>query len=274
MADTPVHLTALVLAASRRGGEDALAGMQNKSHKCLVEIDGVAMIERVVRTLMESGCFDRILVSIEDESPLRKLEATRRWLESGDIEVLQSAESLADSLIRLLPRADEMLPLVVTTADNALHTPALVKDFVAGFLRRGGDAAVGVTSEASVLSDYPDEDIRFFHFRDGGYSFCNLYGIGSVKGLEAARIFRSGGQFRKRPWRILKIFGLMLLLLYKLRLIALDGIFQRLGRKLGISIDLVRLDYGFAPIDVDDEKSFAIGERILMKRREADRNEF
>jgi choline kinase len=44
-------LTALVLAASRQGFDDPVAKLQNKSHKCLVNIDGIAMIERVVQTL-------------------------------------------------------------------------------------------------------------------------------------------------------------------------------------------------------------------------------
>ncbi len=123
-------LTALVLAASRKGPDDAVARMQDKSHKCLVEIDGIAMIERVVQTLMDSGCFNHILVSIESEAPLQELAATRRWLENGDIEVVRSADNLADSLISLSPKADQILPMVVTTADNALHTPELMKDFV------------------------------------------------------------------------------------------------------------------------------------------------
>lgn len=262
-------LTALVLAASRKGGQDPLAGRQNKSHKCLIELDGIAMIERVVQMLMDSGCFDRILISIENETPLRELEATRRWLDDGDIEVVRSAENLADSLISLAPRADQLLPMVVTTADNAMHTPELMRDFVAGFLEKGGDAAVAVTTEESVQAEYPDEKIMYFRFRDGGYSFCNLFGIATLGGLEAARIFRTGGQFRKRPRRILKIFGLMPLILYKFRLAGLDAVIRRISKKFGITINMVRLNYGFGPIDIDNEKTFAIGERTLKKRREA-----
>lgn len=270
---TQPSLTALVLAASRKGPDDAVARMQNKSHKCLVEIDGVAMIERVVQTLMDSGCFDRILISIESEEPLQELEATRGWLENGDIEVVRSAGNLADSLIGLSPKADQILPMVVTTADNALHTPELMKDFVTEFLWKGGDAAVAVTREASVLAEYPDEKIMYFRFRDGGYSFCNLFGIGSIKGLETARIFRTGGQFRKRPRRILKIFGLMPLLLYKFRLASLDGVIRRIAKKFGVTINMVQLDYGFGPIDIDNAKTFAIGEQTLKKRREASQAE-
>ena len=49
MTDNTVSLslTALVMAASRQGVDDPVAMLQDKSHKCLVEIDGIAMIDDV-----------------------------------------------------------------------------------------------------------------------------------------------------------------------------------------------------------------------------------
>lgn len=263
-------MTALVLAASRRGGEDSVARLQHKTHKCLVKVDGIAMIERVVNALLDSGCFRRILISIENEAVLREIDACRRWLDDGVIEVVPSAGNMADSVLRLAGDIDGLLPLVVTTADNALHTPALIRDFVAAFAARRGDAAAAVTAEATVRAEHPNDSFGFFRFRDGGYSFCNLYGVRSARALDAARIFRSGGQFRKRPWRILTVFGAVNLLLYRLRLTTLSGCFRRVSRKLGVAIDTIELPYAFAPIDVDNPRTLAISERILAERRTSD----
>jgi GTP:adenosylcobinamide-phosphate guanylyltransferase len=261
-------MTALVLAASRRGREDSVAALQNKSHKCLVEVDGVAMIERVVQALLDSGCFRRILISIESEEVLRGLDATRTWLDDGTIEVVPSAGNMADSLLRLADDIDALLPLVVTTADNALHTPELVRAFVSGFAESEGDAVAGVTEDGTVLAVYPDSGIGFFRFRDGGYSFCNLFGIRSAAALGAARIFRSGGQFRKRPWRILQVFGVLNLLLYRFRLVTLSGCFRRISRNLGVDIRAIQVPYAYGPIDVDDPRSFALSEQTLAARRQ------
>jgi len=260
-------LTALVLAASRQGFDDPVARLQNKSHKCLVNIDGVAMVERVVQTLLDSECFERILISIEDEHVLQDLTLARRWLKDGTIEVVPSAGNLADSLVGLTKVVSQPLPLVITTADNALHTPELVRDFVAAFARCKGDAAVAVTRESTVLDEYPDGKFGFYRFRDGGYSFCNLFGVSQSGGLEAAKIFRTGGQFRKRPWRMLKVFGVLTLILYKWRLLKLDSFAHRITRNLGITIDLVLLPYAFGPIDVDNPTTFKFSERILKERR-------
>lgn len=262
-------LTALVLAASRQGIDDPVAKIQNKTHKCLVTLDGIAMIERVVQTLIDSECFSRILISIESEQVLEELPSAKRWLEKGTIKVVPSYGNLADSVVNFAKSVDKPLPLVITTADNALHTPELVRYFVSVFTQSTGDTAVATTPESTVLADYPDGEFGFFRFKDGGYSFCNLFGIRSNKALEAAEIFRSGGQFRKHPWRIVNVFGLLPLILLKLRLIKLDNFMRRITRKLGIKIELVRLPYAYGPIDVDNPKTYAFSERTLRERREA-----
>ena len=261
-------LTALVMAASRQGVEDSVARLQNKSHKCLVEIDGIAMIERVIQALIDSACFERILVSIEDEEVLQGLTSAGHWLQQGVIEVVPSSGNLADSVVSVSKIVNQPLPLVITTADNALHTPELIRDFVIGFTKGSADVAVGVTSESTVRAEYPNEKIGFFRFRDGGYSFCNLFGISTSSGLEGAKIFRTGGQFRKHPWRILKIFGVLPLILYKFRLVDLDSIVHRIGRKLGINFAAVLIPYAFGPIDVDNPTTFEFSERTLRERRQ------
>lgn len=268
-ADAPgaSTMTALVLAASRRGGDDPVARLGDTSHKCLVTVDGVAMIERVVTALLDSGCFGRILISIETADVLRRVDACRRWLDEGVIEVVASADNMADSVLRLADDIDDLLPLVVTTADNALHTPDLLRDFVSAFAAANGDAVAAVTREETVRAVYPNDSFGFFRFRDGGYSFCNLYGVRSARALEAAKIFRSGGQFRKRPWRILTVFGPLNLLLFRFQLTTLSGGFARVSRKLGVDIGTIELPYAYAPIDVDNPRTLEMSERVLRERR-------
>ena len=47
-----------MLAASRKGINDEVAKLQNKSHKCIVELNGIPMIERVINTLIKSNEFN------------------------------------------------------------------------------------------------------------------------------------------------------------------------------------------------------------------------
>jgi 2-C-methyl-D-erythritol 4-phosphate cytidylyltransferase len=63
--------TALVLAAGR-GPDDPMARAFGVSHKCLVEVGGVAMLARVLATLRAHPAITRIAVSIEDEALVRQ----------------------------------------------------------------------------------------------------------------------------------------------------------------------------------------------------------
>ena len=263
-------VTALVLAASRRGREDPVAAITGQSHKCLVEVAGRAMIERVIEVLLDSGTCQRILVSIESEAVLRRVPRLAEWLDAGTIEATESSANLADSILALAEEGTPPLPLFITTADNVLHTPELVAGFIADAMASDADVAVGKTAEMLVRGEFPDEPLGFFRFRDGGCSFCNLFLFSSAKSFEAAEAFRTGGQFRKKPWRILQAFGVLNLILYRLGRLSLDRAFQRISGKLGIRIQTVEVPYPFAPIDVDNPRTYDLSQRILRKREASD----
>lgn len=260
-------LTALIMAGSRKGIDDPVARLQNKSHKCLVTIDGVVMLERVIDALIDSGCFNRIYVSIEEEAVLRTVPRISTWLDEGRVGFAPSKGRLADSVIAAAENLDNPFPLVITTGDNALHTPEFVREFVDAFTAGDDDLAVAFTRAEDVRREYPEVALAYHELKDGGVSACNLYGLRSEKALTAVRVFEGGGQFGKKHMRILKAFGVMPFLLYKLKAVTSEALMRRIGRSLGVSIDTVFLPEAFGPIDVDNPQFFEISEKALAKRR-------
>ena len=122
-------MTALVLAASRQGAEDAVAQLQQASHKCLIEIDGVVMLERVVRELKASKYVDRIVVSIESEELLLQTPVIAEMFKAGEILFSQSQSDLFQSVTHAVETVDAPYPLLISTGDNALHTTEMVDYF-------------------------------------------------------------------------------------------------------------------------------------------------
>lgn len=261
-------LTALVLAAGRHGIEDSVARLQNKSHKCLVTIDGEVMLERVITALDESGGFGRIFISIEREEDLRQTERLSRWLDEGKISWIKSGRTLADSLYAAGTNIPDAIPMVVTTGDNVLHTAPMIREFNRQFLADTHDLAIAFTSEAVVAQAHPDSGLNWHRLKDGNWSACNIYGLRSARALKAVESFRGGGQFGKRHWRILKAFGVTPFILYKLRLATLDSLTRRIAKNMGMTAKAINLPFPDGPIDVDNPTSFALSERILKARRE------
>lgn len=254
------------MAASRRGVDDPVARLQQKSHKCLVEIDGRVMLERVLEALVDSGCFDRVHVSVDRPDILTATPKMSAWVDGGQVVFVQSRGNLADSVLKAVGEIDKPLPLVITTGDNALHTPEIVRDFVRDLHASNADAVVGLTREDVVLREYANSGLAFHRAKDGGFSSCNLYGLKSEDSLRAVKVFEGGGQFGKRHIRILKAFGLWPFIIYKLKLTDAAGLLDEIGRRLRVGVEISWLDYPWGPIDVDHKHSFDLAEATLAER--------
>jgi GTP:adenosylcobinamide-phosphate guanylyltransferase len=269
MTDNATNLSCLVMAASRRGVDDPVAKIQGLSHKCLVTLDGQVMLERVLEALVDSGCFGKIHVSVDRADILTATPRMKGWVDEGRVIFVQSHGNLADSVLKAVDEIDSPLPMIITTGDNALHTPEIIRDFVRDALASSADAVVGFTSEDVVLQDYANSGLAFHRLKDGGFSSCNLYALKTLNSLKAVKIFEGGGQFGKRHMRILKAFGVWPFIIYKLKLKGLPGLLNAIGRRMKVSVDVSWLDYPWGPIDVDHKHSFDLTEATLVKRREA-----
>lgn len=259
--------TALVLAASRRGPADAVAKIQGVSHKCLVTLDDVVMLERVVSEIKNARGIGRVFVSIESEELLRTVPALAKMLDKGEIQYVPSAENLYLSVADAAARIEDPYPLVITTGDNALHTTEMVDHFCREIAEHHPDTAVAMTPASVILEAYPEGKRAFHNLKDGGWSSCNLYALMNDKALKAAKVFEGGGQFGKKPQRIMKAFGLFFMLLYRYKLATIDQLAARLSKRWSMDVRVVRMPFADAPIDVDNPGDFELTERILKTRR-------
>ncbi len=259
--------TALILAASRRGAADSVAKIQSLSHKCLVVIDGMVMLERVVCEIRASDHIGRIFVSIESQEILESVPALKAMLNAGEIHYLPSAENLYLSIKNAAEQIDNPWPLVISTGDNALHTTEMIDHFSEEIFSAPIDTAVAMTPSNVILEAYPDGKRAFHELKGSGWSSCNLYAMMNEKALASAKVFEGGGQFGKRPRRIMAAFGLWFMLLYKFKLATIDDLANLLSRRWHMTLKVVRMPYADAPIDVDNPTDFERTETILQARR-------
>ena len=97
-----------------------------------------------------------------------------------------------------------------------------------------------------------------------------MYWIGSAKALSAAEVMRGGGQFIKFPSRIIKAFGLMNLVRFKLGNSSKEKLFAQISKRFGFKVVPIELSEGAYAIDVDNERTFNVTDKIL-KQREGDK---
>ncbi len=263
MPNTP-RVRVIILAAQRPGVVDPLAAARGLSHKCLVPLAGRPLIAHVLQTILQYPGLKDARVSIEADM-MSKIDAIVDDLASGNhaITCIVAADNLADSVLTAAAGHDG--PIIITTADNALLSADALHAMCA-VLAQETDVAIAMTQKSSVLAAHPDGQRRFYRFADDAYSNCNLYGVGGQRALAAVEIFRGGGQFAKKVGRIIDSFGLINLLLLRLRLVSLAQGLKRISKRIGLNITPVILADGCNAIDVDNERTYKIVEGMIAAR--------
>lgn len=257
--------TALVLAGKRDGRLDPLAADAGVPLKCLVPVAGAPLIAHVIRALEGCEGIGEIRIAAGEERAIEQALTDAGIGGAGRRTYVAPQFHIVDSVIAAAEGVEG--PILITTADNVLLTPATVAEFVAGAVQVGEGCAVAMARKEAVLAVHPTGQRRFYRFTDGEFSNCNMYWLGSRKALRAAEVFRTGGQFIKFPARIAKAFGIVNLIRFKLGIGSTKGFFASVGRRFGFPVKMVELSDGAAAIDVDHARSHAVAEQVLEQRR-------
>ncbi len=258
--------SALVLAGSR-GPDCPVAALGNVSHKALVPIAGIPMIERVVETLTASKRFERILISIEDPTLLEQISGLKPCTDSGVLSVISAnttpALSALDGFGELGAGRDGMI--LMTTADNCLLTPEILCYFLDA-LTIGPDVTAAVARTDMVTAAYPEARRTRMRFRDGGQGGCNLFALQTENARHIINFWRKIEQNRKSPLTMLGQLGVGTALRYVLNRLTLAQALEKLGRRTRTQLATVDMPFAEAAIDVDSPEDFHLAEKILQAR--------
>ncbi|MDF2094648.1 nucleotidyltransferase family protein [Aquibaculum arenosum] len=264
-APPPGTVTALVLAG-QRGPDDPVARHSGQRWKALAPVAGRPMVERVLDALLAARSIDKIAVAAPTPDLLSEIEGLRPALESGRIVMLPTGAGPAGSVAAGWKQLGYPCPTLVTTADHALLTPALIDAFCARSLAQESDIDAALVPASAIRAAFPESRRTFLRFREESYSGANLFALKRPAAADAIAFWQSVEQDRKRPWRIARRVGPGTLLAYLLRRLTLEHAMGRLSRVAGAQARTVILPEAWAAVDVDKPEDLALAERILASR--------
>ncbi len=243
--------TAALVLAGRRGGNDPLlSGYPDLPSKALLPVAGEAMVRRVLRALGERPVWI---------SGLSAQEA------GADVRSAPPAPGPAAAVLEAVA-AGAPLPLLVTTADHVLLDADMVAEFEKKARESGGDLCVGLAERSVIEGRFPSVQRTYLRFADASVSGCNLFYIASGEGLAGVRFWRQAEQDRKKPWRLARRIGPMVLLRYVTGRLTLEGLFAHASKRLGAKIRPVLLSRAEAAVDVDKPSDLELVEAVLGGR--------
>ncbi|MDO9368633.1 MAG: nucleotidyltransferase family protein [Sphingopyxis sp.] len=253
-------IPAIVLAGSRPGPDPLLTG-SGVSTKALLPIAGQAMLVHVVQALRASPFVGPITILAQNSAALA---AEPGLAGMADLHFVDSGQGISSSLAAALPPGED--PLLVTTADNVLLTPAMVAEFLTG--AENSDVAVAMVERNILLARYPQSKRTWLKFRGGWWSGANMFRLRGRRVLPLLDFWGRIERDRKKGLKIVAAFGPWLLLGALLRLFTIQQGVARAGLRFGLKAKVVPMSEGEACIDADKPSDIDLIEAIFAARRQ------
>jgi GTP:adenosylcobinamide-phosphate guanylyltransferase len=254
----PTLLTALVLAGPRKGG-DPLANAFDVPHKAVLPVAGRPMGEWVVEALRSSPGIGRILVAAD----WRSLGEEITFMTPNKVVPVAAFPTIGDTVEAVLDAVAP--PLLITTVDNPLLTPAVISEFLSK-VPTDCDGAVAVARREVVREAYPQIHRVYMRFRRARVTGCNLFLMANSRARAAVRIWTRMDAARTDPAAMIGSLGMGSLFLWSLGLLTLDAAARRLSRRVEARVAVVEMTSPEAALDVDRPEDLTLAETILEQR--------
>lgn len=255
--------TALVLAGDR-SRSDPVAAATGAPCKALSPVAGRPVILRVLDVLEASDGIDEIVICGPSADDLAACPELRQRIDAGRIAWIANLDSPGRSAEHCLARLDDNAPVLLTTADHALLTEDIVRDFLAASLAAGADATLGLVEYEAIAAACPGIRRTVTRLRDGHYCGCNLYALLNTRGRGLVTYWKRAEQSRKRPWQwIAQLLGPVTVLSYLAGMLTRDQALRALSKRTGIRVRAVPISSPYACIDVDTVADLQLVESIL-----------
>lgn len=259
--------TLLVLAGKRDGRIDPLAHQAGVSHKCRVPIQGKPLLQWVLEAARDAWSDNTILVSVHEPEAVNDLPIVQELIAAGRLQICLARHTIVESVEEALNLAEKPYPLLITTGDNVLVTPQALREIHQSALDQKADALFAIAKREDIKAVHEEAQRYFYEFSDLAMANCNGYWMGNNKAQRAAEPFRGGGQFIKTKGAILKAFGIINLIRFRMRWWRFDQMLKIISKRFGVKIAAHIFADGAYAIDVDNQRTYDIAEMLLATRK-------
>jgi GTP:adenosylcobinamide-phosphate guanylyltransferase len=222
------------------------------------------MLGRVLMALADTPHIARIIVLAQNTLKLQTHPDLAWAVEEPRITFQVSGPTISGSVLAAVNDPAIGLPVLVTTADNVMLTPATIAEFIAG--AGVSDVSVAMVERARLEAAVGPNRRTWLTFKGGAYTGANLFALTAPAARNALMFWQRVEQDRKSVLRLASHFGPVLMAKLLLRRMSVHEALAAAGAKLGASAAPVLLSDGRMGVDVDKVEDHALAERLLADR--------
>jgi len=251
-----------VILAGERPGGSAFSQELGLPASVLVDVAGQSALARVIAALGASEHVQGGILCGPSPDIYREHAQFREILDGTAFEWMAPQPGPSASAAEAI-RKTGRFPVLLTAGDHALLTPDLVDDFCSRSSAVQADVVVGLVPYDLVHAAFPDSRRTVLKFSDGRFCGSNLFAILNKSGEAAPAFWSRLEADRKRPWRMARRIGPLLLLRYMLGWLTLRAAMDTLSSAMGCRVAYLPIENPRAAVDVDSVADRDLAVRIL-----------
>lgn len=241
--------------------DDPLYPYTQGKPKSLIELNGMTMIEYVVRALRGSRHIDRLYIVGLTEDDVRGLDLPQDITYLPDSGGLVS--NLSTSLDRLMADNPSASTVLLSSADIPLLTTEVVDAYIEQCQPFDCIAYYNVVTQETMEQQFAGSE----------RTFVKLYKMAVAGGdmtLVQTRILNTNRALwesivrgRKHAWQLVRLVGFRALLKFLLRRLSLSDVEELATRMVGAPVRVINSPYPELAMDVDKPRQVELLKRIL-----------
>ena len=247
---------AIVLAGDR-GVNDPLANAAKVFGKAAVKLNGQTLLERVVSTLINARCIDKIYVVGPGDECLQQHSYLSIFLENNNVVCLPPESGPSSSALKAVIKSD-YYPTLIITCDLPLLNSQQIDDYCNSVQSLDADFVVTAVNYEDIGQCMPELKKTKYRFGTKQVCFANVFAVLSKPGLRAIEYWKDIENSRKKPIEIIRKIDWLSILRYKFRLLTLDQTANSLSQKVGAKIKIERSSVPNLALDVDSAHDYEV----------------
>jgi len=251
---------AVILAGGKINPGNELFIESNGLPKSMISVAGKPMIQWVLDAANQAKSVERIIiVGLDDISSLKSEKPVAHFPDHGGI--LENLEAAADFIQKEVPGTEYFLSI---SADIPLITDEIIEAIIAENQEPGFDVFYNVVEQNVMEAAFPSVKRTYMKFSDGRFCGADMH-VMSTKTIQ--KLINLGFvQFRKRPFKLIKLVGIdsVLRMLFFPPTLATAG--KVVSRRCGIAGYPVACKYPEIAMDIDTLQHLEIVREKLLEK--------
>jgi len=243
-AGTGYETSVGVLILAGGGKISPLAEAEGVAHISLLEIDGEALISRMVKAFQQTPAVSEIIVV--------GTPAVKAALPAGVVEV--AAQGEAGNNLKLALAAAQEEWLLISPADIPFLTSQMITDFLGEAFATGGELVYPIVRREDYEERFPGGKRTYLTLREGTFTGANIVLVKRTLLRQLLPLMQNLFRHRKNPFALAGIFGLgfiLKLLLHRLDFPSLEKRASQLAggkalalptRQTALALDIDKLE--------------------------------